>query len=599
MTHRADTIKLHESATNKGDKNRHRPHNSYRRDTHWKDNTNSYQETKEKNHYERAAHSGNRPRIISEETTTSFYCQQDSIAHHEAKAASMDVTHAMPHDGDLDCSSDMDDPESSGHQGKRTRHRPRGCRGRGSRLTRSLQRAAERAVTLQGQKSQQNDTESANGNTGDRLQPALACSIEDAIQRTNSVCENIRTQMNSNQNYGFHVNSCGAALHRGDTSGGFRHQYRLHSNEYMNMKESDLSLSTSFSHSDHIIAALSFYSSSSSERSIDVTQKDDSKSANTFDMFNIEGIQKNTNTVCKSDGTQMNSNQKYDFSDAALCSGDMPAGFRFQYHLQSREYMNMKESDSSLSTTFSRSDRSIAAVSFYSSSSSERSIEVAPSYSFSDETEESKLGANDMARCEKVKVKDKLQSLPEGVTVLSKSNSSTTSQMVPLPCDSGPPRMNNLSAIHPIVDSSNVYLKGGPGGVLFQIPREAYPSVTAMNILPPMNALCDNKGNRELQARAISFPSDMVPLLPCAGVSVSFGENPTDSNKSVISANERTRKEREGGSLFSTSPRSFLMGAKKKRRTMEVNEMESILTVLKDDALGIADSGLKWCYRWF
>lgn len=86
-------------------------------------------------------------------------------------------------------------------------------------------------------------------------------------------------------------------------------------------------------------------------------------------------------------------------------------GFRFQYHVQSKEYTQMEENDSSLSPSFSRSDRCIAAISLCSSTS-EHSIEIASPYSFSDEAEETKL----------VEI-DKLHSLPEDSVALEDASS--------------------------------------------------------------------------------------------------------------------------------------------------------------------------------
>jgi hypothetical protein len=253
--------------------------------------------------------------------------------------------------------------------------------------------------------------------------------------------------------------------------------------------------------------------------------------------------------------------------------------FRYQYHLQSKEYTRMNESDSSLSTSFSRSDRSIAAISLSSKSSSERTIEVSSSYSFCDDVDG------------RYAEKEALHSLLEDAVVLEDGRSSpashTSQDEVKFTAVSEGSSSNPENSL--FVSSGNV-----------QAPSKSMPNIEELNILPPMQGLKDQVEQPESNSSPLSFPVRTFSRLFCSSdLSSVVGEGDTDLTKCPSTSSDRTRKERDGSSLFSTSPKSFLMGERKKKRTREANEMERILTDLKENALGIADSGLKWCYRWF
>jgi len=281
-------------------------------------------------------------------------------------------------------------------------------------------------------------------------------------------------------------------------------------------------------------------------------------------------------------------------NENSLRASKANGGFRFQYHVQSKEYTQMEESDSSLSPSFSRSDRSIAAISLCSSTS-ERSIEIASSYSFSDEAEETKLVE-----------KDKLHSLPEDSAALedassysSKSGASSKgSRKRHSECISKNPTSDPFFDVQ-VTSSAKIREHPQSEFADIQVPLQAKPATLDFSILPPLDDLNGKEEKIPLKLNSMSFPSQTIPRMFCSSdLSSVIGED-IDMANDVNSTIVQPQKDRDGGSLFSTSPKSFLMGAKKKQRTIEATEMESILTGLKDDAIGIANSGLKWCYRWF
>jgi hypothetical protein len=497
-------------------------------------------ETKEKQKIQNE--SGNRPRCISEETTTSFNTQDDG------------------QDGQL---------------GKKGRHRPRGCRGRGSRRNRSLQRAAERAAALDTEEgSPLPATDSANVSI-------VVCTkrVEFSGKQAQipAQSEKIRQSTISDVDH-----SLGAAISCCDTTGQLQKNFQPHK-EY-NTKTSESPLRNSFRNLDRSPMP------SSSERCTGTTRQHDYMvNVNKPALDSYEGrTQQSESSFIRTNSIPGHYCVKSSTMEATLQMDKAQRGFRFQYHLQSMEYTKMNESDSSLSTSFSRSDRSIAAVSLSSKSSSERTIEVASSYSFCDDAE-GKYGE-----------KEVLHSLLEDDVVLEDAQlSSPTSktlqvcQKLPSSCSREQPNSTPLHEI-PLSACGNPQL-----GALtnFQVPQTL--EVEELSILPPMQILQSQAEKPERKESPLSFPVGTISRMFCSSDLSSVVGEDIDLTKCASSSSDRTRKERDGSSLFSTSPKSFLMGERKKRRTREANEMETILTDLKENALGIADSGLKWCYRWF
>jgi hypothetical protein len=249
------------------------------------------------------------------------------------------------------------------------------------------------------------------------------------------------------------------------------------------------------------------------------------------------GIKRVLSSKYGPNATSHRQNEKASNAEACCEIHAVQEDFRYQYHLQSKEYTRMNESDSSLSTSFSRSDRSIAAISLSSKSSSERTIEVSSSYSFCDDVDG------------RYAEKEALHSLLEDAVVLEDGRSSpashTSQDEVKFTAVSEGSSSNPENSL--FVSSGNV-----------QAPSKSMPNIEELNILPPMQGLKDQVEQPESNSSPLSFPVRTFSRLFCSSdLSSVVGEGDTDLTKCPSTSSDRTRKERDGSSLFSTSPKSF------------------------------------------
>lgn len=490
-------------------------------------------ETKEKHSVQHE--SGNRPRCISEETTNSLNTQDEG---------------------------------QDGQQNRKGRHRPRGCRGRGSRRNRSLYRAAERAAVVDTTKE---DETASHPDDSDAADVHNLAGNKRVGFSTQSPAKYERQLLVSDAA----MDSLGAATIRGDTT-----HRRQKSDQVLGDDESMIFNESTIRDSLRALGRIPVLSSK--DHSMDATQQHHNTAGiPTLASESSDGRaqQRKESPLVRRKSTAYQQSEKAHNSKAYCETRTVQEDLRYQYHRQSKEYSRMNESDSSLSTSFSHSDRSIAAVSLSSKSSSERTIEVSSSYSFCDDVDGRYVE------------KEVLHILLEDAVVLEDGRTSPDSHS----------SQNEVKLTAVSKGSSPTYEHSSQldtcGNI--QIPSQSMSHLDELNILPPMQGLQDLKEQPESNSSPLSFPVRTFSRLFCSSdLSGVVGED-VDLTKCASTSSDRTRKDRDGSSLFSTSPKSFLMGERKKKRTREANEMERILTDLKENALGIADTGLKWCYRWF
>ncbi len=338
LSAKSDRVKCQQKALKKKTSQKIRSHRSDRQCDN--DNRSLNLEAKEKHRLQHE--SGNRPRCISEETTNSLNTNEE------------------------------------GQQSRKGRHRPRGCRGRGSRRNRSLHRAAERAAVVD-TKEEENESCPAAPDLADVNIVASNRRVGFSGQLTQSPTKNERHFSVSGANY-----SLGAATNCGDTTYRLQKSYqRLDDDTSMNFSESTLRESLQVFDRRPVLCSKS--------HSIDMNQQHNCMAdMTTLASESRDGrAQRRTESphVRPNSTTPHQQNEKTSNAEACCEIHAVEEDFRYQYHLQSKEYTRMNESDSSLSTSFSRSDRSIAAISLSSKSSSERTIEVSSSYSFCDDVD--------------------------------------------------------------------------------------------------------------------------------------------------------------------------------------------------------------------
>lgn len=531
----SDSVKCQQKVLKKKTSQNIRSHRSERQCDN--DNRSLNLETKEKHSVQHE--SGNRPRCISEETTNSL---------------------------------NMQDEGQEGQQNRKGRHRPRGCRGRGSRRNRSLHRAAERAAVVDTTEEEETQSRPADSDASDVHNLAGNKRVGFTTQ---SPAKYERQLFVSDAA----LDSLGAATIRGDTT------HRRQKSDQVLRDDKSMIFGESTKR-DSLRALERKPVLSSKDRSMDATRQHHNTAGIprlASESSDGRAQQRSENSVVRRKSTAYQQSEKAHNSKAYCETRSVQEDLRHQYHLQSKEYSRMNESDSSLSTSFSLSDRSIAAVSLSSKSSSERTIEVSSSYSFCDDVD----GRQVEREVLHILLEDAVV-LQDGRTSLDSHSSKnevtnevkfTTVSEGSLPTDEHSSQLNTCVAI--------------------QAPSQSMPHLDELNILPPMQGLQDQVEQPECNSSPLSFPVRTFSRLFCSSDLSSVVGEDVDLTKCASTSSDRTRKERDGSSLFSTSPKSFLMGERKKKRTREANEMERILTDLKENALGIADSGLKWCYRWF